>query len=325
VIIRALAIQLIVFAAACTSSTPAPETPAPEPSSLSTPAIDVDWQAATDREAELLQQRFPDATVRLAVLDLRTGELVAEVGPLGTPHLTASTIKTFTITAAFARGVDPNLSLHGAPADVSGHEVHDAHPVDTMTAADVLVRSSNVGTVRLVQKFGADTLYADVTSLLGIAPEAELDEVQTTGWLTGVGTRLTTLQLLHGYAVLAHGIRDPHTHEPIADPEAAALALDALERAVTTEAGTSNAAAIEGLRIAGKSGTAPGPAKGTNTALFFGIVSRPEPRWIVAVVLEGVPEDQYGGTVAAASFAAIVRGQVPTAQAGARMKSQPSP
>jgi cell division protein FtsI/penicillin-binding protein 2 len=82
---------------------------------------------------------------------------------------------------------------------------------------------------------------------------------------------------------------------------------------VHLDEGTGRAAAVEDVDVVGKTGTADHPP-GQFTAVFVGVTPAPAPT-VVAVVVEGVPTTETGGTVAASSFARIVE-RVQTASGG---------
>jgi cell division protein FtsI (penicillin-binding protein 3) len=75
-----------------------------------------------------------------------------------------------------------------------------------------------------------------------------------------------------------------------------------LERVVTDPEGTGHAAAIDGVKVAGKTGTAHSNG-GHYYASFVGIVPADAPRFVVLVGVNGV--DEGGGKVAAPVFAKL--------------------
>jgi cell division protein FtsI/penicillin-binding protein 2 len=83
---------------------------------------------------------------------------------------------------------------------------------------------------------------------------------------------------------------------------------------VHEEYGTAENARVEGLSIAGKTGTAQvstgtGYLKGIYSPSFVGAVPAEDPRLIVAIVLHGAPgEETYGGNTAAPCFSKVVQG-----------------
>jgi cell division protein FtsI (penicillin-binding protein 3) len=133
---------------------------------------------------------------------------------------------------------------------------------------------------------------------------ADPDEATATTQLFGHGSHLSTVALARGYAVLANGGRDPSSDTSVVVEAAATDVVTALRRAVEAEEGTAGRARVEGLTIAGKTGTAHEHERAT--ALFFGMGPFPDPQWVVGVVVEGVDRSAYGGSVAAPAFSRIV-------------------
>ncbi len=88
--------------------------------------------------------------------------------------------------------------------------------------------------------------------------------------------------------------------------ETAESMLTLLERVTSDADGTGRAARIEGVRVAGKTGTTrsrPTSTAKSHYASFVGIVPADAPRFVILVGVDGVAG--AGGTVAAPVFAAI--------------------
>ena len=268
-------------------------------------AAQIDWSDAVRDEAKHLSTRWPGASVRIAVARVDTGVVVASAGPVDEPHVVGSTIKPFTVAKAFDAGLHPGTELSGDPVRVGSVDVSDHHAVSSMTPEGAIVRSSNVGVVRLIRKVGIAAIYPGLAGLLGLPDDAGGDAAATRV-LFGGDARLSTLQMVKGYAVLAnHGV-DPQTGARHVEEASAEAVLAALELAVSSPDGTGHRAAVTGVAVGGKTGTARGPAAGQHTAGFFGVVPADDPTWVVAVVVEGVPDREYGGSVSAPAFARIV-------------------
>lgn len=141
----------------------------------------------------------------------------------------------------------------------------------------------------------------------------------------GYGLSLTPLQLAHAYLTLAtlgekvplsilHRNRAAHSEarERVFDQRIAQEVLAMMET-VTAEEGTAAAAAVEGYRVAGKTGTARivGP-EGYNderhVAWFAGLVPVSDPRLVMVVVVnEPGAGLSGGGAVAAPVFARVAK------------------
>jgi cell division protein FtsI (penicillin-binding protein 3) len=299
---RLFAILPIAGLLACAPEGSAAATPPPDSDPAPLEAPSDAWGAAVETEAQRLEGQWPHATVRIVVVDVDSGELLARYGPVEESHPTGSTIKSFTVAAAFAAGVRPSDVVDGSPVSVPQGEIHDAHPVDDMTVEEILVRSSNVGAVRVIQKIGAAELGRAVQEMVGLPVDP--DEATATAQLFGHGSRLSTVALARGYAALANGGRDSSSGRAVVDEAAAEDVVTALQRAVDAENGTAGRARVEGISVAGKTGTAHDNERAT--ALFFGLGPLPDPQWVVGVVVEGVDRSAYGGSVAAPAFSRIV-------------------
>jgi peptidoglycan glycosyltransferase len=100
----------------------------------------------------------------------------------------------------------------------------------------------------------------------------------------------------------------PRELERAIKPETAAALTLMMERAVT--GGTGRRAAIEGVRVAGKTGTAETGTARVYTAWFIFFAPADDPKVAGAVVVERVPNG-FGGTVAAPIAKAIMQAILP--------------
>lgn len=176
--------------------------------------------------------------------------------------------------------------------DSTFHDSHQ-HPVERLTTAGILAKSSNVGTVMISQRLGKARLYdylrafgfGQLTNIgipgesRGILPPPQKwsgSQAHTIPFGQGVG--VTAVQMASVYATLANGgIRVPPTlikgsiaadgtvtprprtaPQRVVNPAVAQQLRDMLE-AVTSNEGTAPKARIAGYRVAGKTGTAQVP------------------------------------------------------------------
>lgn len=258
-----------------------------------------------------------------------------------------STMKIVTVAAALEeRLVRPSTQFTLAPTMyVAGHEVHEAHSrgTETMSVADILAKSSNVGAVTLGLKLGEERLY-DYIGLLGLTERTGIDfPGEQSGWVPapeqwsgtsistipfGQGITATPLQMARvtatvanrGVAVKPHFIVSGGASGTAAGPgrrvlsatTARALGL-MLQRAVLS--GTGQSAQIPGFTVAGKTGTAqkanegrPGYREGAYLASFIGYAPATRPRLVCLVAIdEPTAEGYYGGVVAAPVFSNVMR------------------
>ncbi|MBZ0118936.1 MAG: hypothetical protein K8H88_18205 [Sandaracinaceae bacterium] len=263
-------------------------------------------------EAELDRLVAEGATrATIVVLDPQTGRVLAASGrgPEGTAEADrvdemGSTLKPLTVAAALDAGLDPmrRFSGEGGAWQVDASTLlRDAHPRESFDAQDVLVASSNVGAAKIVEAVGE----APVASYFA-ANRVEVPAPAS--WLlhgAGIGAVTSARRLAAAYAVFANGGRwiEPtsdgsgRSHDVLSAPSARAIAR-MLEAAVGEE-GTGRRAQIQGVRVAGKTGTT-----ASGAAVFAGFAPVDEPRYVVVVRAERT-DGAWGGAVAAPSFARV--------------------
>ena len=243
---------------------------------------------------------------------------------------------------------------------VPGKVVHDAwsHAPTKWTATGVLAKSSNVGTLMVAEKLGKSAFY-DYERKFGIGtrtgvelpgespgilPEPKDWSGTTFGNLPiGQGVSMTALQLAGMYQTIGNdGVRIPPrvvssvtapdgtvtpTRRPdgvkVVSPQAARTVRLMME-ATVGEGGTAPRAAIDGYRVAGKTGTAqkPDPTcgcyRGGYWATFAGIAPADDPRLVISVVIDEAKGGGHGGAVAGPLFKDVMtyaltsRGVAPT-------------
>src|SRR5690606_19069034 len=145
----------------------------------------------------------------------------------------------------------------------------------------------------------------------------------------GYAVNVTPLQMITAYAALANGglLVQPYVlaeRRSVAgrtiwraeqdsvrrafEPETAATLRPIFER-VVAKGGTAPQAAVDGLRIAGKTGTARtavgGSYAGIYRATFVGMFPADDPEVVILVLMHHPKRGSYGGTVSAPVFARI--------------------
>jgi cell division protein FtsI (penicillin-binding protein 3) len=259
-----------------------------------------------------------------------------------------SAMKPFTVAAAFTAGTTkPTESIyceHGI-FEIGNVVIHDTHVNDWLNPTQILARSSNIGALKIGLSLGEPGLYAAFRRFgfgepTGLPLPGEASgvlrprnrawfEVETANASFGQGISVTTVQLALAYAAIANGGRllEPvlvrkvtdargnvvregasHVRREVLQPQLARMLTEMLT-AVTEAGGTATEAAIPGLRVAGKTGTAQkiDPATGKYstdhfTASFIGIVPAERPRLVIAVVLDDPTIGHYGGDLAGPVF-----------------------
>jgi len=181
-----------------------------------------------------------------------------------------------------------------------------------LTAEQILIRSSNVGSVKIAQKIGPDNLKLFLEKI-GILNKINFDieEVgspQAIDWYQGCkletvsygqGITTTILQLAKGYAIISNGGYDINPTllnknvkkgKRIINKEVSDKVVKVLRKIVNTEDGTAKLANVKSYQIAGKTGTANQPAKGgysrAKINTFASIFPSSSPRYVFVVMLD---------------------------------------
>jgi len=225
--------------------------------------------------------------------------------------------------------------------------IHDAesHGYETLSVAQILQRSSNIGADLIGGRLGSRRFDYWVHrfgfgSTTGVDLPGEQQGIVLHSWQYsgtsmatlpfGQGEEVTPMQMIQAYDAVANGgiLRAPQVvasigGEPVARargkrilrPVVAAELRDML-RGVLADGGTASGAAIPGYDMAGKTGTASIVVNGKYSdtkyvASFIGMVPTDNPRLVVAVVVNQPQGSIYGGSVAAPAFQKIVGWAVP--------------
>jgi len=228
-------------------------------------------------------RRSSDGVVRISS-EYRAATWTYEPGSIIKP-LTVSAILDRAVAAPdTVREVPPRLEVHDATfSDSPFHETVD------LTLADIIRRSSNVGTILWAQDLGAEALYEQLREF-GLGSVTDLDfPGEARGILhppgawsgtslptiaIGQGVSATPLQMLTAYSALANGgVRPAPTlvlgtrdDDGVFKPRRPGPSLSVLPAAVAAEvvammeqvvaSGTGTRGQVPGYRVAGKTGTA---------------------------------------------------------------------
>lgn len=263
-----------------------------------------------------------------------------------------STFKVVTFSGALEEGLMTPETAFQVPdqIEIEGTTIHDAeeHPEETLTAAEILARSSNVGTIKIGQMLGPDRFNGWVHrwgfgSPTGVdLPGEERGEVISPSEYSGVsmgnlpigqGEAVTPMQIATAYAAVANGgvLRPPHViariggkrlptpagHRVIKSRTAAEMRK--MMEGVLAPGGTASEVSIPGYKLAGKTGTANkvnpetgGYSETAYVASFVGFAPAKHPRLLCAVIVnEPQTGSVYGGTVAAPAFGQIMAFALP--------------
>jgi cell division protein FtsI/penicillin-binding protein 2 len=258
-----------------------------------------------------------------------------------------STFKIVTASAALEQKViTPETMIDTNPGSITfpGRKpIYDTHKYGVIAFTDVIVKSSNVGAIkvglrvgpevltRYVNRFGfGQTLGPDFKGeTAGIVWSAErLDQSALASVSMGYQVGVTPLQMATAVSSIANGghliqprvvrafIRDgrridvPHKEmRRTIEPETAATLTTIMEQVVVR--GTARAAQIEGYTIAGKTGTAAKLVNGhyqksDYNASFVGFIPSRKPALTILVVIDSPHGNGYtGGAVSAPVFRRI--------------------
>ena len=227
-----------------------------------------------------------------------------------------SVFKTFTLAAGIQYNVvQPDTEFKNLKKKIkcAGNfisEYDDKIPSD-LTAEEILIRSGNIGSVRIAEKVGIEN-YNQFLQDIGITSNLQFDieEVGTTQlgrWgkcklatvAFGHGIATTLLQLSKGYSIISNGgykitptliEKKNLQRQRVLDENLSAKLNPILRKIVSTKEGTANFANVQGYEIGGKTGTADQPYQGgyskkkVNT--FASVFPTSDPKFVLAVMLD---------------------------------------
>ncbi|MGA2010760.1 MAG: penicillin-binding protein 2 [Solirubrobacteraceae bacterium] len=261
-----------------------------------------------------------------------------------------STFKAITVSGALEDGVVTPTTELGVPSvlQVADRQIHDAepHPDETLSVAQILKFSSNIGADEIGMRLGAQRFDYWVHRFgfgapTGVDLPGEEQGIVLHSWQysgssmgnlpMGQGESVTPIQMATAYSAIANGgiLRPPHIvaaigGKPIKIPaghriisQTTAAEVRDMLRGVLADGGTASGAAIPGYDLAGKTGTANIVVHGQYSdseyvASFIGMVPARAPQLVVAVMVDDPTKGSiYGGLVAAPAFQKIVGWAVP--------------
>ena len=228
-----------------------------------------------------------------------------------------SVFKTFTFAAGLNfKAIEvstefKNLKKKITCAGNSISEYDNKIPSD-LTAEEILIRSGNIGSVRIGEKVGIEN-YDKFLKSIGILSNINFDieevgETQIGKWgkcklatvSFGHGIATTLLQIAKGYSIISNGgfLVEPKVvkgeniikKERVLDSGLSEKINPVLRKVVSTDDGTAGFANVYGYEIGGKTGTADQPAEGgyskkkVNT--FASIFPTSNPKFTLVVMLD---------------------------------------
>ncbi len=299
------------------------------------------------------------------VIDTRSGEVLALVNwPTYNPNnreklsgaqlrnraLTdtfepGSVMKPFTAALALEKGrvrFDTVIDCAPGRLTIGSATISDAHPHGALTVAQVIQKSSNVGTAKIALGFPPKDMWEMFDSVgfgqqpnLGfpgevsgrLRPWKNWRPIEQATMSYGHGISVSLIQLARAYTLFAREgdliplsltrtedapVRGAQVFSPQTVREIRAM----LEMAVQPE-GTAPKARVAGYRVGGKTGTAykleGGVYARKYVASFVGIAPISDPRLVVAVMIdEPSAGGHFGGDVAGPAFSQIMGGALRT-------------
>lgn len=246
-----------------------------------------------------------------------------------------STVKPLVVLTALQNKVT-YLSevINTRPFVVNGHTIQDVAPRESLTLTGILQKSSNVGVSRLALRMPS-TALVDTYSKVGFGKDTGLGLGEQRGsngdrkrWADieratlsyGYGLSVTPLQLVRAYATLgSFGIYRPlsitKVDPPVIGervlPEKITREVVHMMESVAQKGEGGQRAAVDGFRVAVKTGTARKLEKGKYVEKYIaytaGIAPASDPRFALVVLInEPKAGAYYGGAISAPLFSSIM-------------------
>ena len=332
--------------------------------------IDEMIQHIAEQELEKAYQKYNAKGAAIIVMDPATGEILALANrptydPNKPGHSTAdsrrnraitdifepgSVFKVITAACALQEGIvkeSDKIFCENGLYHISNHLLHDVHPYGTLTFREVIEKSSNIGTVKVAQKIGAERIHQYIIAF-GFGRKTGIDlPGEVSGMVTppkkwsgtsianipiGQGVGVTAIQLACAMGVIANGGNwmQPHLLKEVLNSDRGVVKsypletprpvlqediAERLQRILVgvVEEGTGKYAQLKGYQAGGKTGTsqkldASGHySNSEHIASFVGFAPSPNPRIVIAVMVDDPHPAYYGGVVAAPVFKEVAQ------------------
>ena len=251
-----------------------------------------------------------------------------------------STMKPFITALALEKGiVRPDTPIHTAPGRITigGSTINDSHPYDVLTVAEVIQKSSNVGTVKIAMQLSPREMWETYAQAgFGQKPQVPFPgavsgrlrpykswrPIEQATMSYGYGLSASLFQMAQSYTIFARDGElipltllksdQPASGVQVFTPKTAVAVRQMLALA-TGPGGTATRAQTIGYSVGGKTGTARkqegrGYADRKYRSWFVGLAPIDKPRIVVAVMVdEPTAGSFYGGIVAAPVFSETVQ------------------
>lgn len=256
-----------------------------------------------------------------------------------------STFKLVTAIAAVEQGVVEFDEVFETPEDgevvIHNLILRDHDPLGDLNFQEVIQKSSNVATAEIAMRMKKETFYQYARNM-GFGSETNVDligevpgrlskpyewSLVTLPWMShGYEIQTTPLQIAQAYAAFANNgmMMRPYLVERIEDKNGSIVKqhkpveirriakkstlkkLLPVFESVVTDSGTGNLSQVDGLRIAGKTGTAKKVVNGRYTnnyrGSFVGFFPVEDPQYVVFILLDEPKTSGYGGFTAGPIF-----------------------
>ncbi len=228
-----------------------------------------------------------------------------------------SVFKTFTLASAFEYDIlEPDTMFENLEKKIycAGNQIseYDEKLPSDLNVEQILVRSSNIGSVRIAQKVGIEK-YRSFLKKIGILDKIQFDieevgqplnfrwgkcKLATTSFGHGITT--TPLQLAKAYSIISNGGYDikptivksnnSQIRNQILNPNVSENINQILRKVVSTKEGTAHFADVYGYDVGGKTGTADKVKNGNYTKdkinTFVSVFPIYNPKFVLLVLLD---------------------------------------
>ena len=230
-----------------------------------------------------------------------------------------SVFKTFTVAAGFnEKLIEPNTKYLNLKKQIECNgfkirEYNNKTPTN-LTVEEILIRSGNIGSVRIGQKIGEEK-FKSFLKKIGVVGTIDFD-IQEVGkpipinWgkcklatvSYGHGITTTLLQIAKGYSIVTNGgydiqptiiqkkITERYSQKRILNKDVSDKINKILRKVVTNKEGTAKLANVEGYEVGGKTGTAQISKNGKYTRdkinTFAAIFPSQKPKYTLVIMLD---------------------------------------
>jgi cell division protein FtsI/penicillin-binding protein 2 len=268
-----------------------------------------------------------------------------------------STFKIVTAAAALEKGIkkpEDTLYAEMGKFKIGRKTLHDIKEYGWLTFKECVVFSSNIGMAKVATEVGEKNLI-EYAEKLGFGEKTGIDlpaeaqgilpscgkkwsDIAIATFAMGQGVSVTPIQLVSAYAAIANGglLYKPYVVKTVLDeegkivqefnptvirralkPSTSKLLIDFLKDVVSE--GTGVEVQIEGINIAGKTGTAQKPKIGEKgyevgnyIASFVGFFPAEDPQIVGLIILDSPRGLHYGSQTAAPAFKRVTQKIIPS-------------